>query len=211
MSMGVRIEGKVVLNCGQIGGAKVCKQIELCPCLDGFHVFWFLNSVIKLGQLPITEFKVASRSTPVSESFLLSLAFYYRIFLEMRGRDIISLSTQNLTTEGGGQDADSLALEGTVLIWCCTKGCSIHKRNHLETRGVCVLPLIPFINSNLGIPRAAGDCFDHFEITLRQKRDFSCRRPSPYEHAHVKLYRDDRVCIEWVPSYTAACIAPHLW
>lgn len=112
------------------------------------HVFWFLNSVIKLEQLPTAEFKVASHCTPVSESFLLSLAFYYHIFLEMRGRDIISFSTQNLTTEEGGQGADSLALQGTVLIWCCTKGRSIHKGNHLETKGLCTLTLIPFINSN---------------------------------------------------------------
>lgn len=33
-----RIEGKVVLNCGQIGGAKVYRQIRSCPCLDGFHM-----------------------------------------------------------------------------------------------------------------------------------------------------------------------------
>lgn len=78
------------------------------------HVFWFLNSVVKLGQLPIGEFKVASHCTPVSESFLLSLAFYYHIFLEMRDRDIISVSTRNLTTEEGGQDADSLALQETL-------------------------------------------------------------------------------------------------
>jgi len=76
MSMGAGIEGKVVLNCDRIGGAKVCKQIGSCPELDCFHVFWFLNSVLKLRQLPVTEFKVASRSTPVSESFVLSLAFY---------------------------------------------------------------------------------------------------------------------------------------
>lgn len=49
MPMGIRIEEKVVLNCGQIEGDKVSKQIRSHPCLDGFHVW---NSVIKLGQLP---------------------------------------------------------------------------------------------------------------------------------------------------------------
>lgn len=49
MPMGIRIEEKVVLNCGQIEGDKVSKQIGPHPCLDGFHVW---NSVIKLGQLP---------------------------------------------------------------------------------------------------------------------------------------------------------------
>lgn len=46
-------------------------------------------SVIKLGQLPVTEFKVASQPTTVSGFFLLSLDFHYCIFLEKRSRDII--------------------------------------------------------------------------------------------------------------------------
>lgn len=73
MLMGARIEEKVVLNSGQIEGAKVSKQLGARPCLDGFHI---LNSVVELGQLPITEFKVASQPTTVSGFFLLSLAFY---------------------------------------------------------------------------------------------------------------------------------------
>lgn len=109
------------------------------------HVFWFLNSVIKLGQLPRSDCKAASGYTPTLEFFLLSLAFYYPIFPKNEGRGIISVSpSQQL----GGQAADSLVLQGTVLRWCHTEGRSTHKRNHLETRGACVFPLILFINSN---------------------------------------------------------------
>lgn len=99
-------------------------QADRVVTLPGWfpHVFWFLNAVIKLRQLPITEFKVALHFTAVSASFLLSLAFYYHIFLEMRGRDIISLSTQNLKTEGVGQDTDSLAFQGNYLDLVLHKG-----------------------------------------------------------------------------------------
>lgn len=40
----------------------------------------------------------------------------------MRGRDIISLSTQTLKTEGVGQDTDSLALQGNYLDLVLHKG-----------------------------------------------------------------------------------------
>lgn len=37
-SAGVRFEGKVGLNCGQRGEAKVQRQIESCPCLVSTHL-----------------------------------------------------------------------------------------------------------------------------------------------------------------------------
>ncbi|KAJ7407189.1 FERM domain-containing protein 4A [Willisornis vidua] len=44
-------------------------------------------------------------------------------------------------------------------------------------------------------------------VTLRQRRDFSCRRLSPYEHTGVKLYREDRVSIEQSKIHAARSLS----
>lgn len=73
------------------------------------------------------------------------------------------------------------------------------KNSPWNQRSVCS-PSYFLSSAILGVPRAAGDHFDHFEITLIQRKNFSGRLPSPCEHAGVKLHREDRACIEWVPA-----------
>lgn len=188
-------------------------QADRVTSLSGWfpHVFCYLKSVIKLGQLPITEFKVASHSVPVSDSVPCFLLLY---FLEIMAKGYyFSLHIEYHSRRGAGSDI--LALKETVSIWCCTKGSSIHKRNHLETRGVCVLPLIPFISSHFrhtqNSRRLLWWLWEHFEAEERLLMQTAL---SPWACWCLTLQRCDSIQrLYWMSTFLYSCLhcSPSLW